>query len=449
MGTRGRRRSFRNGLVLFLPISSRRGEEVGRRFLEGTLSTRETDVDIFRSVLRIRVIVVAASLFTLGARFAPASPAAEPEADPVKAITLSFKMDPRLSGPTYGGERWLSEPKFTTSAQEGKVGTVDVKVDGVDADGRAVKVVPRWSASDPDMVTVTPGAKDQFRITVKPGESKLTVETQGISRELRIKAKALGNAVQVEILQDSAKKPPSAGPVTSTAEPDAPIQDDKSKRSYAVGLEMGKRLKAQFSELDPELISRGLKDALGGDKPLFAEEELKSALAAAQYDVQAKRVQAQKELAEKNKNDGETFLASNKAKEGVVTLDSGLQYKVLKAGEGHKPTLDDTVVCHYRGTLVDGTEFDSSYKRQRPATFALKRVIRGWRDALQLMPTGSKWQIFVPAGLAYGPKGARGTIGPNATLVFDVELLSIKDRPAATTPRPTSPQTLASDKSAK
>ena len=129
---------------------------------------------------------------------------------------------------------------------------------------------------------------------------------------------------------------------------------------------------------------------------------------------------------EKNKTEGDAFLAANKAKEGVVTLPSGLQYKIITAGTGPKPTLEQTVVCHYRGTLIDGKEFDSSYKRGQPATFPVKGVIKGWTEVLQLMPVGSKWQVFIPSDLAYGERGAGADIGPNATLVFEIELVAIK-----------------------
>jgi FKBP-type peptidyl-prolyl cis-trans isomerase FklB len=418
------------------------------------LSEKEHGCETSGGVFRLCLVAVAALLSVLLPRIVPASPTqlAEPDADSLKVITVTFKLDPRLSGGTYGGERWVSPPTYTgATAQD----TIEARVGGMNAKGRPVRISATWTASDPEMVTVTPGQKNEFRITVKrTGESKLTVASQGVSKELLVRAKKLGNAIQVEIIQESAEKPrpggPAADPGATAAAPSAPVlPDEKTKSSYALGMEMGKRLKGQFPELDAELVSRGLKDALAGDKALFTEGELKAALAAVQYEVQTRRVQAQKELAEKNKKDGETFLASNKAKEGVVTLESGLQYKVLKAGEGQKPTIDDTVVSHYRGTLVDGTEFDSSYKRQRPGTFALKRVIRGWREALQLMPVGSEWQIFVPPDLAYGAKGAGGTIGPNATLLFDVELLAIKRRPTAATQRQTPQPSVASDKSPK
>jgi FKBP-type peptidyl-prolyl cis-trans isomerase FklB len=133
-----------------------------------------------------------------------------------------------------------------------------------------------------------------------------------------------------------------------------------------------------------------------------------------------------KVVGEKNVKEGETFLAANKKKEGVVTLPSGLQYKILKTGDGPKPTKDQTVKCHYRGTLIDGTEFDSSYKRGEPTEFPVGQVIKGWTEALQLMPVGSKWQLFIPSDLAYGPNGAGQMIGPNVTLIFDIELISIK-----------------------
>jgi FKBP-type peptidyl-prolyl cis-trans isomerase FklB len=151
-------------------------------------------------------------------------------------------------------------------------------------------------------------------------------------------------------------------------------------------------------------------------------------IAELQGQLQAKQVEATKVLAEKNKKEGEAFLAQNKAKEGIVALPSGLQYKILTAGAGNKPALEDTVVCHYKGTLIDGTEFDSSYKRNQPATFAVKGVIKGWTEALQLMAVGSKWQLFIPASLAYGESARGNVIGPNSTLLFEVELISIQGK---------------------
>jgi FKBP-type peptidyl-prolyl cis-trans isomerase FklB len=161
---------------------------------------------------------------------------------------------------------------------------------------------------------------------------------------------------------------------------------------------------------------------------LLTEEEARAAIMHLQAQLRQKQIEAMKLAGEKNQKAGEAFLAENKKKEGVVTLPSGLQYKILKAGEGKKPTAEDTVVCNYRGTLIDGTEFDSSYKRGEPATFPVRGVIKGWTEALQLMPVGSKWQLFIPPTLAYGERGAGAQIGPDATLIFEVELISIKEK---------------------
>ena len=230
---------------------------------------------------------------------------------------------------------------------------------------------------------------------------------------------------------EKAAAPASLGAIAAAK--DEPIlKDQKAKNSYAVGVQIGGQLKkGALVELDAELVSRGVKDALTGVKTLLSEAEMKAALEAARTDYRAKQQEVLKQFAEKNKKDGEAFLAENKTKEGVVTLESGLQYKVLKAGDGKKPAAADTVICHYRGTLIDGTEFDSSIARNKPATFALKQVIPGWVEALQLMPVGSKWQLFIPASLAYGESGPRGAgatrIGPNATLIYEVELISTQD----------------------
>ncbi len=230
----------------------------------------------------------------------------------------------------------------------------------------------------------------------------------------------------------AAKKPvaTAAAKKTTTATPtlDTPAQ----KLSYALGSDMGKRLKASGVEIDPAVLGRGLSDSYSGNKSLMSDDDIHSTIAAAQKDLQQKQMAKVKELGDKNKKEGEAFLAENKTKEGVVALPSGLQYKILKAGDGPKPAATDTVVCNYRGTLINGKEFDSSYARKEPATFAVNRVIKGWTEALQLMPVGSKWQLFIPADLAYGDRGAGPDIEPNSTLIFEVELLSIKppEKPA-------------------
>ncbi|MCI0409494.1 MAG: FKBP-type peptidyl-prolyl cis-trans isomerase [Acidobacteria bacterium] len=201
------------------------------------------------------------------------------------------------------------------------------------------------------------------------------------------------------------------------------LESQKERLSYALGVDLGKRLRNQSVEVDLDVLIQGLKDALSGSKALLTEKAVRAAVNELQNELRRRQI-AEKPL--KNEKEGEAFLAENKAKEGVVTLESGLQYTILKAGDGNKPTIDDTVVCHYRGTFIDGTEFASSYKNNRPASFAVKRVIKGWSEALQLMPVGSKWQLFIPPNLAYGERGAGRGIGPNATLMVAVELISIK-----------------------
>jgi FKBP-type peptidyl-prolyl cis-trans isomerase FklB len=224
----------------------------------------------------------------------------------------------------------------------------------------------------------------------------------------------------------------SKAPETKTAQAPAAGQSSsalptqKERESYALGMTIANGLKRQMVDVDPESLARGLKDELAGDKTLLTADEAKAALAELQAEVQRKEEAEKQELGEANMKEGAEFLAANKTKEGVVTLASGLQYKILTAGTGPKPTASDTVVCNYKGTLINGAEFDSSYKRGQPASFPVNGVIKGWTEALQLMPVGSKWELFIPPDLAYGSRGAGGVIGPNATLVFEVELLSIK-----------------------
>jgi FKBP-type peptidyl-prolyl cis-trans isomerase len=210
----------------------------------------------------------------------------------------------------------------------------------------------------------------------------------------------------------------------------APLTTEKDKVSYAIGADIGKRLRADKLDVDPAIVSRGLKDGFGGESLAMTDQQIRETFTELQTEMQAKQAQEAKAITEKNEKDGAAFLAANKNKEGVVVLPSGLQYKVLKAGDGKKPNANDTVKCNYRGTLIDGTEFDSSYKRGEAAEFPVSGVIKGWTEALQLMPVGSKWQLFIPPDLAYGARGAGGQIGPNSTLVFEVELLSIKDQNA-------------------
>lgn len=236
------------------------------------------------------------------------------------------------------------------------------------------------------------------------------------------------------------QKTPAAKPRTPTGTT-APrtatplvLKTQKDKVSYAIGLNIGKSLRKDSVEVDPAVFARGVKDALTGAKALLTDAELRAVLTTLQGDLQKRQEETMRQAGEVNKKSGDAFLAENKTKPGVVTLPDGLQYKVLTEGTGPKPAATDSVVCNYRGTLIDGTEFDSSYKRGQPATFPVNGVIKGWTEAVQLMPVGSKWQLFLPADLAYGNRGAGPDIGPNATLIFEVELLSIQDKAQNKTP---------------
>jgi FKBP-type peptidyl-prolyl cis-trans isomerase len=223
-----------------------------------------------------------------------------------------------------------------------------------------------------------------------------------------------------------------SGQAAAAKKPDAfELKTDKDKASYAIGMNIGQNLRKQSEVIDATVVQRGMKDALAGDKTLMTEEEAKAALMTLQVSMRKKQEEQVQQMAETNKKDGDAFLAENKTKAGVVTLPSGLQYKILSEGTGPKPTAADSVVCNYKGTLLDGTEFDSSAKHGGPATFPVTGVIKGWTEALQLMPVGSKWQLFVPSDLAYGQRGAGGGIAPNSTLIFEVELVSIKSSDAA------------------
>jgi FKBP-type peptidyl-prolyl cis-trans isomerase FklB len=251
--------------------------------------------------------------------------------------------------------------------------------------------------------------------------------------------------------QSPAQTPPAASPKSQTqptaplksqpgsatkrapAKPAAPLtlKTQKEKASYAVGMDFGTRLRKQSIDIDPGILARGLRDSFSNGKTLLTEDEERAALTQLQTDVRKKQQELAQQLGETNKKQGAEFLEANKTKDGVITLPSGLQYKIIQEGTGPKPLPTDTVVCNYRGTLLDNTEFDSSYKRGQPATFPVTGVIKGWTEVLQLMPVGSKWQLFVPAELAYGERGAGGQIGPNATLIFEVELLSIQAKATA------------------
>jgi FKBP-type peptidyl-prolyl cis-trans isomerase FklB len=219
-----------------------------------------------------------------------------------------------------------------------------------------------------------------------------------------------------------------------------PLKDQKDKVSYSIGLNIGTNLNRQNVEINPEALMAGVKDGIAG-KPQLTQDQIKEVMTAFEKDMQTK----QKAAGEKNAAEGAKFLEENKKKEGVKTTVSGLQYKVIKEGTGPQPKATDTVTVNYRGTVINGKEFDSSYKRGQAATFPLNGVIKGWSEGLQLMKTGAKYQFFVPPNLAYGERAVGPDISPNSTLIFEVELLDAKPAPspAASVPPGASPQASA------
>ena len=226
--------------------------------------------------------------------------------------------------------------------------------------------------------------------------------------------------------EKAVKQEKTAKEATATKEEKAASEELKTfsaKLSYSLGLEIGASLKELQKDIDFDIFLRGLKDSLEGRKPLLTQEQTAEVRKEFMTKMQAERAQKTKELGEKNQKEGEAFLAENKKKKEVVTSPSGLQYTVVKEGDGAQPKATDEVTVHYRGTLVDGTEFDSSYKRGEPATFPVTGVIPGWTEALQLMKVGGKYRLFIPSNLAYGERGSGPQIGPNSVLIFDVELL--------------------------
>ena len=221
--------------------------------------------------------------------------------------------------------------------------------------------------------------------------------------------------------------------VSLQAEDKSDFKDQKEKLSYAYGLNYGQAFKRQESDIDPDVVAKAIKDVLAGVTPRLSEKEARETIMAYQKEMRAKQEEKNKVLAEQNKKDGAAFLAENAKKEGVKVTPSGLQYKILTEGTGEIPKSTDSFSTQYRGTLIDGKEFDSSYKRGQPASFAVTGVIKGWTEALQMMKTGSKWQLFIPSDLAYGDRGTGRDIPPGAALIFEIELVSIKP---PTTPPP-------------
>jgi len=221
----------------------------------------------------------------------------------------------------------------------------------------------------------------------------------------------------------------------------AAFKDDKEKASYALGLNLANGWKRNDVDLDVDAVARAMKDVFSGATLKLSEEEIRATLMSYQQVITAKQQEKRKADAEKNKKAGEAFLAENKTKPGVISLPSGLQYKITAEGTGEIPKATDTVSVNYRGTLLDGTEFDNSAKRGGPATFPVGGVIAGWTEALQLMKTGSKWKLFIPSDLAYKDRGSPPNIGPNAALIFEVELVSTKPQ----APPPAAPGPITSE----
>lgn len=203
------------------------------------------------------------------------------------------------------------------------------------------------------------------------------------------------------------------------------LKDQKQKVSYGIGFNLGQNLMRDQLDLDPQILAKGIVDAMTKQKPQMTEEEIRDTLLAFQKELRDQQEAKMKKAQAENVTKGKKFLEANAKKEGVKTTKSGLQYKVVKSGKGKTPTEKDSVTTHYRGTLIDGTEFDSSYKRNQPATFPVSGVISGWTEALQLMKEGDKWQLFIPSDLAYGERGSGPDIGPNEVLIFDIELLKV------------------------
>lgn len=221
----------------------------------------------------------------------------------------------------------------------------------------------------------------------------------------------------------------------------AELKTDTEKFSYSVGFQIGQSLKRDGVTPDIKLLTQAIQDVVDDKKPALTSEQMREAVTKFQQKQTAER----NERAKVAKVDGEKYLTANKAKPGVKALENGLQYKILTEGKGVKPAATDTIVAHYKGTLINGKTFDSSYDRNEPATFGVSNVIKGWQEIIPMMPVGSKWQVYIPSELAYGERGAGGSIGPNETLIFDIELLEIK-KPEIKQPEMVMPEMAAPEK---
>lgn len=239
-----------------------------------------------------------------------------------------------------------------------------------------------------------------------------------------------GAGVVATAQQQAQPAAPAQQPAAAPANPAKP-QSLEDQASYVIGLNIGRNLKSQEVPANPDVVMKGIRDGLSGAQPAMTDEEMQTAMNTFQQQMMAKQQARMQAEGQKNQKAADEFLTTNKAKKGVVTTASGLQYEVVKEGTGATPKATDQVTVHYTGTLLDGTKFDSSVDRGQPATFPVNQVIPGWTEALQLMKVGGKYKLYVPPALGYGERGAGGEIGPNSLLVFDVELLSIGDQAAA------------------
>jgi FKBP-type peptidyl-prolyl cis-trans isomerase FklB len=337
----------------------------------------------------------------------------------VGEIELSYKRDARVVDPYRGLGAWVAGPGYSgATAQE----TVVARARALDGKGKPVAARVRWIPSDPRMVTASPGEGGEVTIGVHhEGDSRLTIAAGKLSRDLIVRAERRGSFLVFEIA-------PAPGPAAKAISPT--LEGRAQQVSYAVGLNLARTLQKQSVAVDPDLVRQGFKDALSGAPTRMSEAQAHALLIGVETEINVTEAGlSAKQVAEKNRADGERFLAENRKKAGVVQLPSGLQYQVLTAGRGARPTPEDVAVCQYRGMYLDGTEFDSSYARKthEPVRFPVKGVIKAWQEALQMMPAGSRWRLFVPPGLAYGERGVpRSKIGPNTTLVFEVELLAVE-----------------------
>jgi FKBP-type peptidyl-prolyl cis-trans isomerase len=236
-------------------------------------------------------------------------------------------------------------------------------------------------------------------------------------------ATLLGVSLSATAQTPAPPAPPAAAPAA------AQFANSKDRVSYAIGADIASSFRRQQLEINPEILTKAFRDVYTTGTGMMSDTEIREAITAFQREMQTKMQEKMKADAEQNKKEEAAFLAENAKKEGVVTLPSGLQYKVLTAGTGPKPAATDSVTVHYRGTFLSGKEFDSSYSRKQPATFGVNRVVKGWTEALQLMPVGSKWQLYIPSKLGYGEQGNPPAVGPAACLVFEIELISIAEPP--------------------